>query len=172
MAATDEMLEIALKVKPHACCLVPEKRKEITTEGGLDVIAARQHLKPYIAQLRKAGIRVSLFINADEKQVRAAKEVEADIVEFHTGTFCHLPKSKRKPELVKLKNAIKLAHHLGLECHAGHGITYESVDAIAAIPQLKELNIGHFLVGEAIYVGFEQSIRQMRRLMHAARRKG
>jgi pyridoxine 5-phosphate synthase len=171
MAPTEEMLGIALKVKPHACCLVPEKRKEITTEGGLDVVAAKETLKPYIAQLRKAGIRVSLFINADEKQVRAAKSVEADIVEFHTGTYCHLPKSKRRPELVKLKKAIKFAHQLGLECHAGHGLTYESVGPIAAIPQLKELNIGHFLVGQALYVGLEVSIREMRRAMHLARKK-
>lgn len=169
MAATAEMLKIALKVKPHACCIVPENRKEVTTEGGLNVAGTSKSLKPFIAKLKKAGIRVSLFIDSDEKQVTAAHAVGADIVEFHTGTYCHLPKEKRGAELKKLKTAVKLAHGLGLECHAGHGLTYESVGAVAAILELKELNIGHFLMGEALFVGMKKSLRKMRRKMDKAR---
>ena len=169
MAATQEMLQIALKTKPHAACIVPEKREELTTEGGLDVVAAQKTLAGYVAQLKAASIRVSLFIDPNEKQIAAANEIGADIVEFHTGAYCELEGQKRKNELERIKQAVELAHGLGLECHAGHGLTYDTVKPIAAIPQLVELNIGHFLVGEAIFVGLEASITKMRRLMDEAR---
>ena len=170
MAATQEMLQIALKTKPHAACIVPEKREELTTEGGLDVVAAQKTLANYVGQLKAASIRVSLFIDPNEKQIAAANEIGADIVEFHTGAYCEFEGQKRENELERIKQAVELAHGLGLECHAGHGLTYDTVKPIAAIPQLVELNIGHFLVGEAIFVGLEASITKMRRLMDEARK--
>ena len=173
MAATEEMLAIALEHRPHACCLVPERRQELTTEGGLDVVRGRDHLRPFIAELRAAGIRVSLFIDPDEAQLEAARALEADVVELHTGTYCERFNEARPGraagELARLTRAAKRGNGLGLEIHAGHGLTYDSVGPVAALPQVVELNIGHFLIGEAIYVGLEQSIRRMREQMDAAR---
>ena len=160
MAATDEMLKIALQIKPHAVCLVPEKRTEVTTEGGLDVIGGHNHLRPFIAKLRDAGIRVSLFIDQDIKQLDMAKALGAPVVELHTGAYAEHPGDPR--ELERLQNAAAHTKVLGLECHAGHGLTTDNVGPIAAIPEVIELNIGHFLVGEAIMVGLPQAIRDMR----------
>lgn len=169
MAATDEMLQIALRHKPHAVCLVPERREERTTEGGLDVVGSAQSLMPYIAQLRKAGIRVSLFINSDENQVTAARSVSADIVELHTGPYAHAPSPAA--ELKKLQQCAMLAAELGLECHAGHGLNFANVGPVAAIPQIVELNIGHFLIGEAIFTGLGDAIETMREKMDLSRNK-
>lgn len=169
MAATQEMLTIALKHKPHACCVVPERREERTTEGGLNVAGANAFLFDLIAQLRAANIRVSLFIAADEKQVLAAHKAKADIVEFHTGSYAHAEGAARHAELHKIQEAAKYAATLGLECHAGHGLTYDNVGPIAAIPEIVELNIGHFLVGEAIFSGLKAAIRAMRRAMDKVR---
>jgi len=170
MAATDEMLAIALRHKPHAACLVPEKREERTTEGGLDVIGGFDKLKPYVAKLSDAGLRVSLFIEPDVAALDAAKALGAPVVELHTGAYCDFaPGEKQDAEFKRITTAAAHAAAIGLECHAGHGLTYESVKPIAAIPTIKELNIGHFLVGEAIFVGFEATIREMRRLMDEAR---
>lgn len=168
MAATQEMLEIAIKHKPHACCLVPEKREELTTEGGLDVKAAETHLKPYVASLKENGILVSLFIDAADEQIKAAADIGADIIELHTGAYCDLVAEARAAELKRIVAGAKLGNSLGLEIHAGHGLNYDTVADIAKIPQVKELNIGHFLVGEAIFVGFEESISSMRKLMDEA----
>ena len=160
MAATDEMLKIALEIKPHAVCLVPEKRTEVTTEGGLDVVGGQSHLKPFIARLRDAGIRVSLFIDPDAKQLDMAKALGAPVVELHTGAYAeHLGNPS---ELERLRKAAAHAKVLGLECHAGHGLTTDNVGPIAAIPDVIELNIGHFLIGEAIMVGLPEAIRAMR----------
>lgn len=169
MAATDEMLAIALKTKPHAACIVPEKRQEVTTEGGLDVVREKKNLERYVKELRAADIRVSLFIDPDAKQVEVSKELGATIVEFHTGTYCHTTGAARDKELERIKKAVTLAHGHGIECHAGHGLAFDSVKPIAAIPELKELNIGHFLIGEAIFRGLKDSIQEMRRLMDEAR---
>lgn len=170
MAATDEMLQIALKHKPHAACIVPEKREERTTEGGLDVIGGFDHLKPFISQLNDAGIRVSLFIEPDVKALDAARALGAPVVELHTGSYCDAPEGpKRDAELKRVVTAAAHAETLALECHAGHGLTFDTVKPIAAITSVRELNIGHFLVGEAIFVGLESSIAQMRRLMDEAR---
>ncbi len=169
MAVTDEMVAIALKTKPHAVCIVPEKRAERTTEGGLDVAGEIAPLRLAVDRLRDAGIRVSLFINADDMQVSAAKEVGADVVEFHTGKYCEAEGEWREVELKQIIAAAAQAHALGLESHAGHGLSYDTVGPIAAIPQIVELNIGHFLIGEAIYVGLKETVREMRRLMDAAR---
>ncbi|MGI9386756.1 MAG: pyridoxine 5'-phosphate synthase, partial [Methyloligellaceae bacterium] len=173
MAATEEMLEIALNHRPNACCLVPEKREELTTEGGLDVAGGHNHLAPYVARLRDAGIRVSLFVDPDETQLAAAGALKADIVELHTGAYCEqvLDETEKsaESELERLRGASRFAAGLGLEVHAGHGLTFDTVGPVAAIPELVELNIGHFLVGEAIYIGLEDSIRQMRDLMDDAR---
>lgn len=167
MAATQEMLQIALDVKPHACCLVPEKRQELTTEGGLDVAGATAHLWSIIDPLKAAGIRVSLFIDADEAQVQAARTLEADIIELHTGTYCHAARGEaRDAELARLVAAAKQAHALGLEVHAGHGLCYETVGAVAAIPSMRELNIGHFLIGQAMFDGLALAIQKMRITMH------
>jgi pyridoxine 5-phosphate synthase len=165
MAATEEMLRIALATKPHACCLVPEKRTEVTTEGGLDVAGQDNTLRPFIATLRDAGIRVSLFVDPDERQLRASSAVGADIVELHTGAYAegHIG------ELDRLVRGAGLASSLGLEVHAGHGLTYDNVTAVAAIPQVVELNIGHFVIGEAIFTGIESVVKEFRRLMDAAR---
>lgn len=166
MAATQEMLQIALDVKPHACCLVPEKRQELTTEGGLDVAGSTAHLWSIIDPLKAAGIRVSLFIDADEAQVMAAKQCEADIIELHTGTYCHAAKgSPRDAELARIQQAAQLAHNQGLEVHAGHGLCYETVGAVAAIPFMRELNIGHFIIGQSLFDGLEIAIQKMRNAM-------
>lgn len=173
MAATEEMLAIALRHRPNACCLVPEKREELTTEGGLDVAGGHNHLAPYVARLREAGIRVSLFVDADDRQFEAAAALGADIVELHTGAYCHAFLDGDKPaterELARLAKAATTAHALGIEVHAGHGLTFDTVAPVAAMPEVVELNIGHFLVGEAIFVGLAASIRRMRGLMDAAR---
>jgi len=170
MAATDEMLEIALSHKPHAACLVPEKREEITTEGGLNVAGGHNRLQSYVNSLRDADIRVSLFIEPDPFQLEAAAKLSADIVELHVGAYCDTEDSmKRQSELERIIKAAAIAEELGLECHAGHGLTYGTVAPIAAIPTLVELNIGHFLIGEAIFVGLENTIREMRQLMDDAR---
>lgn len=173
MAATKEMLSIALRHKPNACCIVPEKRQEVTTEGGLDVIANDNQLPRIIDPLKAAGIRVSLFIDADAAQIEAAAKLGADIVELHTGTYCHAhhdgDESAFAAELEKLKAGAVLADKLGLEVHAGHGLCFETVGPIASIPEIMELNIGHFLIGEAIFIGLEDAIAKMRRLMVEAR---
>ncbi|MFQ5533999.1 MAG: pyridoxine 5'-phosphate synthase [Sphingomonadales bacterium] len=172
MAATDEMVSIALDHQPHACCLVPERREELTTEGGLDVAAARGALTGPIAELADAGIRVSLFVDPEPGQVRAASEVGAAVVELHTGSYVEAHGRARKQELSRLVSAAALAAELGLECHAGHGLDYETVGAVAAIPQVVELNIGHFLVGEAMFRGLKEAIRRMRELMDRHRGDG
>jgi pyridoxine 5-phosphate synthase len=169
MAATEEMLEIALRHRPHAACIVPEKREERTTEGGLDAAAQRDRLSPMIQALTDAGIRVSLFIEPEAAQIVAARDMGAPVVEFHTGRYAHLPADGRAGELARIADAAALAARNGIEPHAGHGLTYDNVGPIAAIPQLRELNIGHFLIGEALFVGLEASIWQMRTLMDAAR---
>ncbi|MCD6034501.1 MAG: pyridoxine 5-phosphate synthase [Rickettsiales bacterium] len=170
MAATEEMLKIAGKIRPHAVCLVPEKREEVTTEGGLDVVKTQSRLISFIQHIKESGARVSLFIEADSRQMDAAKLVGADIVEIHTGAYCHETGKKREAELTRITEATKYAHSLGLEVHAGHGLNYETVEAIAAIPEIVELNIGHFLMGEALFLGLEGSIREMRRLMNKGRK--
>jgi pyridoxine 5-phosphate synthase len=169
MAATPEMIGIALKHKPHAACIVPEKREERTTEGGLDAAGQHNHLKPMVARLRDAGIRVSLFIEADPRQLEAAVSLGAPVVELHTGRYCELEGAAQKAELAKLQKGAALCARLGLECHMGHGLSYADVTPIAAIPEVRELNIGHFLIGEAIFVGLDAAIREMRKLMNAAR---
>jgi pyridoxine 5-phosphate synthase len=169
MAATEEMLEIALRHRPHAACIVPEKREERTTEGGLDAAGQDNHLLPFVARLGDAGIRVSLFIEPDPRQVAAAVRLGAPVVEFHTGRYAHLEGEERAKELRRIADAAALASKNGIEAHAGHGLTFDNVAPIAAIPHLRELNIGHFLVGEAIFTGFEGAVRRMRDLMDAAR---
>jgi pyridoxine 5-phosphate synthase len=169
MAATEEMFAIALKHRPHAVCIVPEKREERTTEGGLDAAGQHNHLAPYIARLGEAGIRVSLFIEPDPRQIDAAIRLRAPVVEFHTGLYAHLDGEARAAELRRIADAAALAVKNGIEPHAGHGLTYDNVVPVAAIPQLMELNIGHFLVGEAIFEGLGESIRRMRALMDEAR---
>ena len=170
MAATDEMVAIALRHRPHAACIVPEKREERTTEGGLDVAGQMDRLRPMVAELSEAGIRVSMFIEADPRQLDAAKAIGAPVVELHTGAYCDHEGAARDAELVRIRAAAAHAAEIGLECHAGHGLSFDTVKPIAAIPSIMELNIGHFLVGEAIFVGFEASIRHMRALMDEARR--
>ncbi len=169
MAATEEMLGIALKYGPHAVCIVPEKRQERTTEGGLDAVSGQNHLKPYIRALTERGVRVSLFIEPDKQQIDVAKKLGAPVVEIHTGAYCDASGILRKQELERIRNAVAYASGLNIEVHAGHGLDFESVGAIAAIPDLVELNIGHFLIGEAIFVGLEKSIKKMRSLMNSAR---
>jgi pyridoxine 5-phosphate synthase len=164
MAPTWEMLEIALCTKPNAACIVPEKRQELTTEGGLDVIGQQEVLKPMIDQLKQSDIRVSLFIDPDIQQAEMSKQLGADIVEFHTGTYC-----EKADELEIIQIACKQGDEMGLECHAGHGLSYDTVKPIAAIPQLKELNIGHFLIGESMFSGLKEAIQTMRQLMDEAR---
>jgi pyridoxine 5-phosphate synthase len=169
MAATEEMVRIALRERPHAACIVPEKREERTTEGGLDAAAQHNVLKPLVARLRDAGIRVSLFIEADRRQLEAAVRLGAPVVELHTGRYCELEGEERQRELDRLRKAAAACAELGLECHAGHGLTYDNVAPVAAIANVVELNIGHFLVGEAIFVGLAETVREMRRRMDAAR---
>ena len=169
MAATDEMLEIALRHKPHAACIVPEKREERTTEGGLDAAGQHNHLAPIVARLNDAGIRVSLFIEPDARQIEAAMRLRAPVVEFHTGRYAHVEGEERAAELRRLADAAALAWKNGIEPHAGHGLTYDNVIPVAAIPQLAELNIGHYLIGEAIFTGLDPAVRRMRALMDEAR---
>jgi pyridoxine 5-phosphate synthase len=169
MAATEEMLEIALRHKPHAACLVPEKRQELTTEGGLDVAGQFDRLKPFVDTLGKAGMRVSLFIDPSKEQLDAAKALGAPVTEIHTGAYCELVGEPQRDELERIRKAVQYGHSLGIEMHAGHGLAYETVGPIAAMPELMELNIGHFLIGEAIFHGLEVSIKEMRRLIDEAR---
>jgi pyridoxine 5-phosphate synthase len=169
MAATDEMLEIALRHKPHAACIVPERREERTTEGGLDAAGQHNHLAPIVTRLADAGIRVSLFIEPDARQIEAAIRLKAPVVEFHTGKYAHADGEEREIELRRIADAAALAAKNGIEPHAGHGLTFENVQPIAAIPQFAELNIGHYLIGEAIFIGLEESVRKMRTLMDLAR---
>jgi pyridoxine 5-phosphate synthase len=170
MAATEEMRKIALKTKPRAVCLVPEKRKEVTTEGGLDAARGGKKLAKIVNDLAAAGIRVSLFIDPDAEQVLAAWTAGAGAIELHTGAYAGAKGAAQKRELKRLQWAAKQAYGLGLEVHAGHGLTYDNVAPIAAIPQIAELNIGHFLVGEALFVGLTASVRHMRQLMNKARK--
>lgn len=169
MAATEEMLAIALAHRPHAACIVPERREERTTEGGLDAAGQYGHLAPMVRALAAAGIRVSLFIEPDARQIDAALRLGVPVVELHTGRFAELDGDARAKELRRLADAAALAVKNGMEVHAGHGLTYDNVAPIAAIPQLRELNIGHFLVGEAIFVGLGESVRRMRAAMDAPR---
>jgi pyridoxine 5-phosphate synthase len=169
MAATEEMLEIALRHRPHAACIVPEKREERTTEGGLDAAGQHNHLAYYCEKLRDAGIRVSLFIEPDPAQVEAAIRLGAPVVEFHTGRYAHLEGQEQAAALRRIADAAALSAKNGIEPHAGHGLTYDNVAPVAAIPQLAELNIGHFLVGEAIFTGLDVAVRRMRDLIDAAR---
>jgi len=169
MAATPEMVEIALRHKPHAACIVPERREERTTEGGLDVVRGLEHLRPLVGALIEVGIRVSMFIEADPAQLDAAREIGAPVVELHTGAYCDAIGGKRERELARIAAAAAHAEAIGLECHAGHGLTYDTVGPIAAIPSIAELNIGHFLIGEAIFIGLDPAIRRMRALMDQAR---
>lgn len=173
MAATEEMLAIALAHKPHAACIVPEKREERTTEGGLDAAGLHNQLAPICSRLADAGIRVSLFIEASERQLEAAMRLQATVVEFHTGEYAHAwldgDREKLARELKRVTDMAALAVKNGIEPHAGHGLTYENVQPIAAIPQIAELNIGHYLIGEAVFVGLEAAVRRMRELMDAAR---
>ena len=169
MAATEEMLGIALRHRPHAACIVPEKREERTTEGGLDAAGQFDHLAPYVARLGEAGIRVSLFIEPEARQIDAAIRLKAPVVEFHTGRYAHLAGADQAAELRRLADAAALAWKNGIEPHAGHGLTFDNVIPVAAIPQVAELNIGHFLIGEAIFTGLDASVREMRRLMDEAR---
>jgi pyridoxine 5-phosphate synthase len=165
MAATEEMTAIAIAARPHAACIVPERRAEVTTEGGLDAAGQRETLAPLVARLREAGIRVSLFIDPELAQLEAAVALGAPVVELHTGTYAH----GGSGELDRLRRAAEAAERLGLECHAGHGLTYDNVSAVAALPQIAELNIGHFLIGEALLCGLGESVRHMQALIAAAR---
>ncbi|MFT3808684.1 MAG: pyridoxine 5'-phosphate synthase [Micropepsaceae bacterium] len=173
MAATDEMLTIALHHHPHAACIVPERREERTTEGGLDAAGQHNHLAPMVAKLRTAGIRVSLFIEPDPRQLRAAASLGAPVVELHTGAYAHAfidgDTEKTARILDRLREASRVGAELGLEVHAGHGLTFDNVKPVAAIPEIRELNIGHFLIGEAIVTGLESAVRRMRALMDEAR---
>ncbi|HUY69324.1 MAG TPA: pyridoxine 5'-phosphate synthase [Alphaproteobacteria bacterium] len=169
MAATEEMQRIALAAKPQAVCLVPENRQEVTTEGGLDAHAEGNHLTPFVARLKAAGIQVALFIDPEARQVEAASHIGATAVELHTGAYAEATGMAKKEELARLHKAARQAHTLGLEVHAGHGLNYDNVGAIAAIPEIVELNIGHFLVGEAVFIGLAETVRKMRRIMDEAR---
>ena len=169
MAATDEMRAIALRHRPHAACIVPERREELTTEGGLDASGQHDRLAPLVRELGAAGIRVSLFIEPAPRQIAAAISLGAPVVELHTGPYCELDGAAREAELKRIADAAALAAKNGIEVHAGHGLTYDNVAPIAAIPQLAELNIGHFLIGEAIFVGLDEAVRRMRHAMDAAR---
>ena len=174
MAATEEMQKIALRHKPHAVCIVPEKREERTTEGGLEVAREENRLAHFIAPLREAGCRVSIFIAADKRQIEAAHRIGAQVIELHTGAYCDAHHESRfddrDRELEAMREMASFAHSLGLEVHAGHGLTYDTVQPIAAFPEVRELNIGHFLIGESIFLGLKPAIAEMRRLMAEARK--
>jgi pyridoxine 5-phosphate synthase len=173
MAATEEMLAIALAHKPHACCIVPEKREERTTEGGLDVAGGHQFIAPFVDRLNAAGIRVSLFIEPDPVQIAVAEAIGASVVEFHTGAYCDAyiagDRGNTAELLKRIERACELADERGLEVHAGHGLTYDTVKPVAAIVQVRELNIGHFLIGEAIFRGLREAVTTMRGLISDAR---
>ena len=173
MAATAEMQAIALRHRPHAVCIVPEKREERTTEGGLEVAREENQLAHFIAPLREAGCRVSIFIAADRRQIEAAHRIGAPVIELHTGAYCDAHAegrfADRDAELLRLTDMAAFAHDLGLEVHAGHGLTYDCVTPIAALAHVQELNIGHYLIGEAIFLGLTPAIQEMRRIMDAAR---
>jgi pyridoxine 5-phosphate synthase len=173
IAATPEMIAIATRIRPHAACLVPEKREERTTEGGLDIVGGHNHLAPAIRELREAGIRVSLFVEAEREVMEAAHHLGAPVVELHTGAYCDAVRDdqteRAEHELARLKTAAEHGATLGLEIHAGHGLTLDSVGPVAAIPQIVELNIGHFLIGEAVFVGLDEAVRAMRAAMDAGR---
>jgi pyridoxine 5-phosphate synthase len=178
MAATEEMLAIALKHRPHACCIVPENRQERTTEGGIDAVGQQARLAPIVKALVEAGIRVSMFVESDRKQLDASKSLGAPVVELHTGAYSEArgaseaQGAEQNRLLEKVREAAVYGASIGLEIHAGHGLTYENVQPIVAIPEIRELNIGHYLVGEAIFVGLEASIRRMRSLMDEVRDRG
>ena len=176
MAATAEMLKICLEVAPHACCLVPENREERTTEGGLDVAGQHTFLAPFIRELTDAGVRVSLFIDPEAHQVEAARSTGAPVIEIHTGAYYEATAATEprriKDELEKIRQAAELGGGLGLEVHTGHGLTFHNVQPVAAIPQLVELNIGHFMIGESVFMGLAEVIREMKRLMQDARTGG
>jgi pyridoxine 5-phosphate synthase len=173
MAATREMVGIALKTRPHAACIVPERRQEVTTEGGLDVVGQRDHLTPVVADLKAAGIRVSLFIGADEKQIEAAARIGAPVIEIHTGAWCDAIVDNRasaeQAEWQRIRHGAQLARRLGLEVHAGHGLDFKTAEAIAALPEIVELNIGHFLIGEAVFSGLADAVQAMRAAMDRGR---
>lgn len=173
MACTEEMLAIALAAKPHACCLVPERREERTTEGGLDAAGQHNTVAPFVQRLREAGIRVSLFIDPDPRQIDAARALGAPVVELHAGAYCEAVLSgeteRSARELALIREAARLGTAAGIEVHAGHGITFDTVGPVASIPEIMELNIGHFLIGEAIFTGLEASVRRMKALMREAR---
>ncbi|MFT4096495.1 MAG: pyridoxine 5'-phosphate synthase [Rhodoblastus sp.] len=173
MAATEQMLDIALSIAPHACCLVPEKRTERTTEGGLDVVGGFAHLKPFVAELSRAGVRVSLFIEPEAEALEAAVALGAPVVELHTGAWCHAVETgeadRGEAEFARLRAAARKAGEGGLECHAGHGLDFDTARQIAGLPEIVELNIGHFLIGEAIFVGLAESVRLMRKAMDEGR---
>ena len=173
MAATDEMQTIALRHKPHAVCLVPEKREERTTEGGLNVAQDENKLAHFIAPLREAGSRVSIFIAADKKQIDSAHRIGAEVIELHTGAYCDAfaegDMKTRDAELAAMTEMAAYAHDLGLEVHAGHGLTYEDVTSVAQLPQVQEVNIGHFIIGEAVFRGLGPAIEEMRRMLDLAR---
>lgn len=169
MAATEEMVAIALRHRPHAACIVPERREERTTEGGLDVAGHMESLRPLVGRLVDAGIRVSMFIEANPRQLDASRAIGAPVVELHTGAYCDAEGEARDREFARIVAAAAHAESIGLECHAGHGLSYDTVKPVAAIGSIAELNIGHFLVGEAIFVGLDASIRHMRMLMDEAR---
>jgi len=175
MAATDDMLRISLATKPHAVCLVPERREELTTEGGLDVAGQHNHLQPFIAKLGDAGIRVSLFIAADPRQIEMAAKLGAPVIEIHTGAWCDAVvdghAAKVEAEWQRIKAGAKLAREVGLEVHAGHGLDYATAEIIAALPEIAELNIGYYMIGEAIFVGIGETVRQMRAAMDRGRQK-
>ncbi len=176
MAATSEMLAIALRHVPNACCLVPEKREERTTEGGLDIVSGYATLQPFVARIKDAGIRVSLFIEASPEQIDASAKIGADIVELHTGAYCERALEDDAAgvaaEIARLATGAKLAAEAGLEVHAGHGLTFNTVAPVARMPEIVELNIGHFLIGEAIFGGLHAAVRRMRSLMEEARMHG
>jgi pyridoxine 5-phosphate synthase len=173
MAATGQMLDIALRIKPHAACLVPEKRTERTTEGGLDVVGGHDHLKPFVAELKRAGVRVSLFIEPSRAALEASASLGAPVVELHTGAWCdalaHGEAARAAQEFERLRAAAEMTRALGLECHAGHGLDFDSARTIAALPEIAELNIGHFLIGEAIFIGLAHSVKAMRIAMDEGR---
>jgi pyridoxine 5-phosphate synthase len=173
MAATEQMLDIASRIKPHAVCLVPEKRTERTTEGGLDVVGGRDHLVPFVDQLKRAGVRVSLFIEPSEEAIDASVSIKAPVVELHTGAWCHAlevgDEALAEREFARIRQAAAFAAERGLEVHAGHGLDYDTARRISGLPQIVELNIGHFLIGEAIFVGLAESIRRMRKAMDEGR---
>lgn len=176
MAATAEMAKLVAEIRPHATCIVPENRNERTTEGGLDVAGQRNFITPFVSQLRDFGVRVSLFVDPDERQIEAARAAGAPVIEIHAGAY-HEACARTRPDLIKrefdlIRTAAAFAHSLGLEVHAGHGLTFHNVQPIAAIPEIAELNIGHFLVGEAVFMGLGEAVKEMKRLMQDARTGG